>query len=104
MKICFALVLALCFFNIVLPVNAASVSSGDLSLITDSIGETADGIQVMEMTDYSDMLLGIQSSLDVLTSNQIVANEFLTYLAGFGLFVVIVLLCYFGYKFFKIFI
>lgn len=54
-------------------------------------------IEVATETDYTELLN------QILISNQN-AEYALQMLAGFGLFLVIVLLCYFCYKFFRIFI
>lgn len=53
-------------------------------------------VQVAESIDYTELLNQLQYSLDVM-------NEYILYLTGFMLFFVIVLICYFGYKFFKLF-
>ena len=54
-------------------------------------------IEVATQTDYTELLNHILAS----TQN---AEYALQMLSGFGLFVVIVLLCYFCYKFFRIFV
>ena len=54
-------------------------------------------IEVATQTDYTELLNQILAS----TQN---AEYALQMLSGFGLFVVIVLLCYFCYKFFRIFV
>ena len=58
--------------------------------------EAAQVIEIVETTDYSpllEQLLGTSQNIEY-------ALQLLT---GFGLFFVIVLLCYFCYKFFRIF-
>lgn len=54
------------------------------------------GIQVVEMVDYSE-------HLNRLEQTSALNNELLQYIAGFNLFFVIVLICYFGYRFFRMF-
>ena len=54
-------------------------------------------IEVATQIDYTELLN------QILTSTQN-AEYALQMLAGFGLFLVIVLLCYFCYKFFRIFV
>ena len=56
-----------------------------------------------ECPDYSEQLANIQATLEMINANSVVNTEFVGYLAGFGLFAVIVALCYFGYKFFRMF-
>lgn len=53
-------------------------------------------IEVVEIIDYTESLNLVNGQLSTL-------NELMQYLAGFGLFFVVVLLCYFVYKFFRIF-
>lgn len=53
-------------------------------------------IEVVEVIDYTDTLNSVIGQLVTL-------NELTQYLAGFALFFVIVALCYFVYKFFRIF-
>lgn len=53
-------------------------------------------IEVVEVIDYSELLNSVIGQLVTL-------NELTQYLAGFALFFVIIALCYFVYKFFRIF-
>lgn len=79
-----------------------SVSGGDaLEVAAETVEQVIE--VVCECPDYTEMLQSIQTSLETFASNQTVSNELVGYLAGFGLFAVIVLLCYFGYKFFRMF-
>ena len=53
-------------------------------------------IEVVEVIDYNESLNSVIGQLVTL-------NELTQYLAGFALFFVIIALCYFVYKFFRIF-
>lgn len=53
-------------------------------------------IEVVEVIDYTESLNSVIGQLVTL-------NELTQYLAGFALFFVIIALCYFVYKFFRIF-
>lgn len=53
-------------------------------------------IEVVEVIDYTESLNSVIGQLVTL-------NELTLYLAGFVLFFVIIALCYFVYKFFRIF-
>lgn len=53
-------------------------------------------IEVVEVIDYTELLNSVIGQLVTL-------NELTQYLAGFALFFVIIALCYFVYKFFRIF-
>ena len=53
-------------------------------------------IEVVEVIDYTESFNSVIGQLVTL-------NELTQYLAGFALFFVIVILCYFVYKFFRIF-
>lgn len=53
-------------------------------------------IEVVEVIDYTESFNSVIGQLVTL-------NELTQYLAGFALFFVIVILCYFAYKFFRIF-
>lgn len=54
------------------------------------------GIQVMESIDYTEYISRIEQT-------SALNNELLQYIAGFNLFFVIILICYFGYRFFRMF-
>ena len=58
--------------------------------------ETTPVIEVANQIDYTDFMAQILATLQNI-------DTVLQYLAGFGLFFVVVLLCYFCYKFFRIF-
>lgn len=53
-------------------------------------------IEVVEVIDYTELFNSVIGQLVTL-------NELTQYLAGFALFFVIIALCYFVYKFFRIF-
>lgn len=65
--------------------------------VTETVAETIpEVIEVVETIDYTAILEQILGS----TQN---VEQFLYYLTGFALFAVVVCLCYFCYKFFRIF-
>lgn len=59
-----------------------------------SAGDTV--IQVAEAIDYTGILSQINENVKL-------SNELMQYATGFALFFVVVALCYFGYKFIRIF-
>ena len=59
-------------------------------------GLTDTDIHEAQVVDYTDYLVQLQQDISL-------NNELLQYVAGFGLFFVIVALCFFGYKFFRMF-
>lgn len=77
------------------------VSAGDSIVQEDTLESDLSGtydsdIQVADIIDYTETLVQLVVRLDIV-------NALLQYLTGFVLFFVIVILCYFGYKFFKLF-
>jgi len=65
-------------------------------IIEETVGAGETVIQVAETIDYT----GILSQIN---ENVMLSNELMQYATGFALFFVIVALCYFGYKFLRIF-
>ena len=64
---------------------------------------TGSDMIVVETIDYSDHLQAISEQVTDIQTTLLMMNEYFAYLAGFGLFGVIVVLCVFSYNFFRMF-
>lgn len=64
---------------------------------------TGSDMIVVETIDYSDHLQAISEQVTDIQTTLLMMNEYFAYLAGFCLFGVIVVLCVFSYKFFRMF-
>ncbi len=60
-------------------------------------------IEVIETIDYTELLSQIDGNVSALLEYNQVISESAYLLSGFVLFFVVVALCYFSYKFFRIF-